>query len=76
MSSLTAAVKFAPRNALTSCGMDAKQVKAALASIGVVFGTHADDFSVRTKGQKLDDAYRTDDLEDALATGRAMKQSA
>lgn len=70
--SLTAAVKFQPRRAQSPCGKTPAQVKAHLATIGVIFTTGADDFGVRLKSQNREDAYRTDDLGDALATGIVM----
>ena len=69
MQSLTAAVKFAPRNAVTAGGLTAAQVRDVLKARGVVFAVTADDFAVRARGQSKDDAYHTDDLDDAYATG-------
>lgn len=70
--SLTESVKFSPRRMQTPCGMTPAQVKAHLAAKGVKFTVGADEFKVRLASQKADEAYCTEDLGDALATGLAM----
>ena len=50
-------------------GLTPAQVKAVLLRQGVIFVVGPDSYRVRLKLQKADEAYDTDDLDDALETG-------
>ncbi len=69
--SLTAAVTFEPRR-MQSTTLTTAAVRAELKAIGLRLIVGADGFFVCKPGEKRDDGYPTDDLGDALETGRAI----
>lgn len=73
--SLTAAVTFAPCRG-QSTDLSVGQVKAELKTLGLRLIVGADGYFVCRPGEKRDDGYPTDDLGDALETGRAIAAGA
>lgn len=67
--------EFNPRRNKTQRGLTPPQVKKDLASKGVMFKVGPDEYLVWLKGTKQDDAYSTDDLDDAYDTGLSMAKS-
>ena len=73
--SLTAAVTFAPVRG-QSTDLTVAQVKAQLKALGLRLLVGADGYFVCRAGEKRDDGYPTDDLGDALETGKAIAAGA
>ena len=69
--SLTATVTFAPVRG-QSTDLTVGQVKRELKALGLRLLVGADGYFVCRAGEKRDDGYPTDDLGDALETGRAI----
>ena len=69
--SLTATVAFAPVRG-QSTDLSVGQVKRELKALGLRLLVGADGYFVCRAGEKRDDGYPTDDLGDALETGKAI----